>query len=141
MVLADDIARLRRLINEPTETYYSDTALTDYLTRNQCIDSAGRRPYANDPNYVTTHDVYRAAAEVWDEKAALSSAEFDYSGDGSNLSLSQLHDHALKQAAFCRSRSMPRVIMPVRDGFQTVERLEEIELQSDHVGVDGVANA
>jgi hypothetical protein len=131
MALADDLSRLRRLVNEPTTATYSDAELTAALERHLALDSQGRRPYQYggvtlDPLYVTTYDVYAAAADVWEEKAAVVADEFDYSGDGANMTRSQKHAHFMRQAQTCRAKAQIKIPRLVREGFQNVG--EEIEL-------------
>jgi hypothetical protein len=126
MSLATDTARVRRLINEPTTATYTDADIQAALERNLTFDSTGRRPWtyngtALDPLYVTTYDVYRASAELWDEKAAALTCQFDYSGDGANMSLKQKYDNAVQQAQFCRNRACVRIPRPVREGMQGLE--------------------
>ena len=126
MALADDIRRLRRLTAEPTQTTYTDADLTEILGRCLTYDAEGRKPSTHggvllDTLYQTTYDVYRAAAEVWEEKAATVAPEFDYSGDGANLSLSQKHAQYMQQAASMRARANVAIVEPVRDGFQGLE--------------------
>lgn len=123
MAIADEISRLRRLTAEPTTDTYSDADLTAALERNMALDRNGRRQYYADgitvnPYYITTYDVHAAAADIWEEKAALVADEFDYTGDGANMSRSQKHAQYSLQAATCRAKAQCRVIQAVREGFQ-----------------------
>lgn len=105
--MANDIARLRRMIAEPTDAVYSDAALSELLERWPIPDSEGNDTDADD--WTATYDYNAAAAEVWGEKAACLSGAFDYSGDGGSMSRSQLFNQARKMSAYYRSRSCPTV--------------------------------
>lgn len=78
MATAEDVARLRRLTNEPTDTTYTNIILSAY------IDAA--------------LTVELAASEVWLEKAAKYSALVDTTEGSSSRKMSQLRDAALKMA-------------------------------------------
>lgn len=81
-ISTDDLARLRRLIDEPTQVPYSDLTLnTMYMT-----DGA--------------QDVNLTAAEVWREKASKAASLVDESEGPSSMKLSQLYDSAIKQATY-----------------------------------------
>ena len=78
MATTDDVARLRRLTNEPTTATYSD------LVFSGMIDTAG--------------SVDAAATEVWREKAASYAGLVDTTEGSSSRKMSQLRDAALKMA-------------------------------------------
>lgn len=78
MATIDDVARLRRLTNEPTTTVYGDLDLSGY------IDGV--------------ENVELAAAEVWREKAARYAGLVDTTEGSSSRKMSQLRDAALKMA-------------------------------------------
>lgn len=135
MPLATDIARVRRLINEPTTATYTDADIQAALERNLTFDSTGRRPWtyngtALDPLYVTTYDVYRTAGELWDEKAAALACQFDYSGDGANMSLKQKYDNAVAAGQRCKGRACVRIPRPVREGMQGIEEDQLLDTMS-----------
>lgn len=56
-------------------------------------------------------DSYRLAAEIWEEKAARVTENYDFSADGASLSRSQLVKQMQRAAAFCRSRSRVNYIV------------------------------
>jgi len=78
MATAEDVARLRRLTNEPTDTTYDNIALSAYID--------------------TAESVELAAAEVWREKAAKYAGLVDTTEGSSSRKMSQLRDAALKMA-------------------------------------------
>jgi hypothetical protein len=71
--VATDLQVLRRLIDEPDETTYSDADLTTRLTG-------------------STEDV--VALAVWEEKMAAAASLVNVSEGGSSRSMSQAFDHA-----------------------------------------------
>lgn len=75
MASAEDVARLRRLTNEPTEDTYTNLALS---------------------GYIDTNGILKAAAEVWREKAAKYSELVDTTEGTSSRRMSQLRDSAVK---------------------------------------------
>lgn len=101
---ADDIARLRRMVNEPTEDTYTDELLHTYLEAWPLLDSHGRN-FEND-NWTEAYDLHAAAADIWDEKAALIFDKHDFSADGANYSSNQMHENAVKQSN--RHRAMQK---------------------------------
>lgn len=83
------IAELRRMVDEPTTTTYSDVLLTTYIERYPLMDERGVDPYwydtSTDPptqtatvGWYPTYDLHRAAADVWDEKASAVAELYDF---------------------------------------------------------------
>ena len=119
---AAQIARLRRMVNEPTSTTYSDTTLAEYIETSPLLDERGQEPFtwdtttepptkeAND-TWFPTYDLAAAAADVWQEKAAAPAEDFDTDADGADLKRSQAYEQAMKQARYYRSRRAVRTIM------------------------------
>lgn len=91
------IARLRRMVAEPTTTIYSDGDLAAIIEEYPLRDGAD-------------YDLNAAAAAVWDEKAAALAARYDVSADGATHALSQKHAHAQAQSRHYRSRRRPGTI-------------------------------
>ena len=91
------IARLRRMINEPdAEGTYDDDALTVYIEQYPLVDAAGLEP--DDDDWTATYDLFAAAADLLYEKAATVAEHTDYSADGGSFSLSQKQRGLLTQA-------------------------------------------
>ena len=118
-----DYDAIRRKAGETTALNYPNSLLLTMAGECLTFDTNGRAP--DDANYITTYDIARLVADVWDEKAAAASCCFDYTGDGASLSRSQIADNYRKQATRWRARSCPRVMRVIRDGTQTM--LQEIE--------------
>ena len=75
------LATLRRYIAEPTEANYTDAQLEAIALGNN-------------------NDVEATAAEVWLDKAGKAATLVDTAEGSSNRKMSQVYDHALKQATF-----------------------------------------
>jgi len=118
---AAQIAKLRRMVAEPTAGTYTDDDLAGYIELYPTIDEHGEEPYVwtatalaperDDNDYwVPTYDLNAAAADVWDEKAAALAADYDFSADGSSYNLSQAYLQAMKQVRHYRARRSMRTI-------------------------------
>lgn len=91
----DQLAILRRAIDEPTQVPYTDLILNDiFMTFGQ--------------------DLNLTAAEVWRDKAAKAASLVDESEGPSSLKLSQLYTNAVKQADFYEARSSTTAAASVR---------------------------
>lgn len=95
-----------------TETY-DDAAIAVFIEQYPLTDKEGESPTINgeaNTAWTETYDLNRAAADIWDEKAALLVPKFDISADGANMSRSQMYEHAQKRAKYYRSkRSMSAI--------------------------------
>lgn len=85
MATAEEIASLRRFIDEDDETVYTDVELGNRL------DAA------------TNTDTL--IADIWDEKAGMFAGLVDTKEGNSDRKLSQLHQHALTMSATWRART------------------------------------
>jgi hypothetical protein len=111
---AAQIAELRRMVAEPTVTTYSDALLTTYIERYPVLDEQGEDPYTLDSasppaqevntSWIPTYDMNAAAADVWHEKAGTVAANYDFTADGGNYSMSQQYKMYTDQARFYLSR-------------------------------------
>jgi hypothetical protein len=112
---ADQIARIRRMVHEPTTDPYTDALIAEYIERYPLLDPRGVNPgywdtattpptfTAND-QWIPTYDLYAAAADIMEEKAAQLMANFDFSADGGSFHKSDEYEQHMKQARFYRSR-------------------------------------
>jgi hypothetical protein len=120
-VTAAQIAQLRRMVNEPTATTYSDATLAAYIESYPCNDVRGELPvlYPDDggllstttpptptvnPIWIPTYDLSAAAGDFWAEKAGVLSADYDVNADGASLARSQAYAQAMAQSRYWRSR-------------------------------------
>jgi hypothetical protein len=118
-VTAAQIAQIRRMVAEPLTTTYSDALITTIIemypaldengesARIPAIDSDDTVTYTADmdpldlvanEDWIPTYDLNAAASQIWEEKAAVPAADFDFSADGGNYSRSQVYEQCMKQA-------------------------------------------
>lgn len=113
-------AQLRRMVNEPTTTAYSDVTLATYIEAYPLVDARGEAPWvestttpgtleAND-DWTPTYDLNAAAADIWAEKAASATANFDFATDGQSFSRNQVYQACMRQSAYYRSRRAVKTI-------------------------------
>ncbi len=103
--------RLRRMVNELGVDTYSDVILADYIERYPLLDSEGNAPTESD--WTATYDLHSAAADVWDEKAAVVACDYDVNADGSSMARSQVYQQYMKQARYHRSRRSAQTVEAV----------------------------
>lgn len=112
---AAQVSQLRRMVAESTEATYTDEALAAVIERYPLLDAHGLAAYTWDytttpptqdenEDWIPTYDLHAAAAEVWQEKAALLAGNFDFSADGASFSRSQAYQMAMKQSRFHMAR-------------------------------------
>lgn len=106
---AEQIARLRRMVNEPSgSSSYSDDDLATIIERSPLLDAAGEAPTLADGTvntaWAATYDLNAAAAEMWEEKSSVLAQDYDFQADGGQYSRSQAYEQAMKQARYFRSK-------------------------------------
>jgi hypothetical protein len=123
---AAQIAQIRRMVNEPTTTTYSDTVIQGFIETYPLMDELGTEPYywtatsgsaptkTATTTWYPTYDLNAAAAAIWDEKAATCAANYDFNSDGANYSKSQQYQQALNMSKYYRSKSAVRTITLVK---------------------------
>lgn len=120
-VTAAQIATLRRMVDEPTTTTYSDDLLTTFIEAHPVMDELGNMPYtwttATSPatkvvnvGWIPTYDLNAAAGDIWSEKAAALAKEYSFSADGGNYQVSEKLNQAQRMASYFQSRRSMRVI-------------------------------
>lgn len=132
---ADEIARIRRMVNEPTETTYSDELVAEYIERYPLVDARGENPLVEsettpgtleeNEDWTATYDLNAAAADIWAEKAAGVSCNFDFSADGGRYDRSQVYEQYMKNSRYYRSRRAVQTITqrpePLLQGSEEIE--------------------
>lgn len=128
---AAQILQLRRMTNEPTATTYSDALLTTFIETYPLLDERGEDPYTWDTSttppsqdanedWIATYDLHAAAADIWEEKAAVVAADFNFAADGQRFDRAQIVDQYMKQARYHRGHRSARTITlhksPKEDG-------------------------
>lgn len=118
---AAQIAQVRRMVNEPDDTTYDDDAISTYIEAYPLLDERGEEPYSWDTTtepptkddnetWLPTYDLHAAAADIWDEKAAIVAQDFDFQADGGQYSRSQVATQYMAQARMHRARRRPGTI-------------------------------
>lgn len=121
-----DLSKLRRMINEPTTTIYSDADLTTYIEEFPLMDSNGKE--SGDTDWVEAYDLNAAASEIWSEKASLVQAYYNFSADGGRYDQNQLYESAMDKSRYhaARRRASSRY---------THKKPEETTIQSNEEGL------
>lgn len=106
---ATQIARLRRMVNEPTDANgYTSAVLAEVIERYPLFDADGYEQ--GDDEWVATYDLNAAASEIWTEKSTLKVDNQDFSADGSSFKQSQQYEQAMKMARHYGARRSPSSI-------------------------------
>jgi hypothetical protein len=118
-----EIAKLRRKVNEPTTTTYSDALLTTYIEQYPHIDQFGEEPLdewgLENIDWTPTFDLNAAAGDIWEEKAGALASKFNYSADGGSFDQSSQYEQYMKQCRYFRARRMPRTAMLLKSPKET----------------------
>jgi hypothetical protein len=119
-VTAAQIAQIRRMVAEPTTTTYSDALITTIIESYPTMDPTGQMPFywssalppvqTANPYWVATYDLNAAAAQIWQEKAAVPAADFDFAADGGDYKRSQVYEQAMKQARYYLARRSGKTV-------------------------------
>ncbi len=110
--------QVRAWVNEPTTTTYTDNEIDVFIGRYPCVDEQGEEPYdwdnstqppTKDDNedWIVTYDLHAAAADIWEEKAAVVAQDYNFQADGGNYSRSLVFEQYMKLARFHRARRKP----------------------------------
>jgi hypothetical protein len=99
---ANDISDLRRLVNEPTQSPYTDAILTRYIERYPTVDDNGKE--SGEADWVAGYDLNSAASDIWSEKAALVQMYYDFQADGARYSQSHLYEMAMDKSRYHAAR-------------------------------------
>ena len=101
-----DVARLRRMIAEPTTGSppgpYTDADLVAAIERYPVPDPED--VYPDEDGWIPSYDLAMAASEIWSEKAANVAANYDFSAGDESFSKSQQYTHALQQARYWQAK-------------------------------------
>lgn len=118
------IAEVRRMVAEPDSATYLHDVLARYIERYPVVDERGEAPYTWDTattpptqetndDWVATYDLRRAAADVWEEKAAALAGNYDFQVEGRRFSRAQTYEQAMKMARYYRSRRTLKTLRAV----------------------------
>lgn len=115
------IAEIRRMVDEPGITVYTDALITGFIERYPLMDALGTNPLEVDSstepptlsekdNWIPTYDLHAAAAIIWEEKAAAVAENFDFQADGGNYTRSQKYEQYMSKARWHTSRRSAKTI-------------------------------
>lgn len=117
------VARLRRMVAEPTSATYDDEALRQIIadvvvTDRATVARAGETGDVVDVRYIPQppqFDLNAAAAMVWEEKlsALVGAGTYDLSADGERFALSQMVTQFEKQVAHYLSRQRVKSVRQI----------------------------
>jgi hypothetical protein len=118
-VSAFDLARLRRMVDEPTTTPYTDVILTAYIELSPLMDERGVEPFwwdtSVDPpvqvatvGWIPTWDLHNAASMVWEEKASVVAELFDFPAREGNFQHSRQYVAFKEKARYYGARKAAR---------------------------------
>lgn len=96
------IARLRRLVAEPTDDTYTDNDFSAALQLWPLPDADGLEPDAT--TWAGAWDINQAAADIWEEKAAMVAGDFDFAADGGDYKRSQAYAQMTTRARSFRAK-------------------------------------
>jgi len=103
---------VRRMTAEPVTNWgYLDADLTTILERYPLPDSDGLAPDA--VLWAGNWDLNRAAADIWEEKAATVAADFDFAADGGDYKRSQVYAQYMGIARSFRARRASGVVQMI----------------------------
>lgn len=103
---AAQIARLRRMCNEPFESSsYTNDDLESLIESYPLPDTDGNDP--DDVDWTATYDLHAAARDLWEEKAAIVAQDYNYSADGASFSRSEVYNQYQKMARYHNARRQP----------------------------------
>ena len=132
-VTAAQIAKIRRMVDEPTTTTYSDLDIQGIIEEHPLPDERGTDPYYWENNgtgvptktvntsWFPTYDLNAAARDIWEEKAALVARLYDADADGGDYKRSQAYQNAIGMVRYFSSRTSMKRIPVHKSPRETLE--------------------
>ena len=126
--------RLRRMVDESTETTYDDDLIDEIIEKFPLLDVLGTDPqdidFSTTPptiseadEWIPTYDLNAAAAEIWEEKAAAIADEFNFQADGGSFTRSGKYDQYMAHSRrFSSKRSAKTIKMWVEPRISLEEQ-------------------
>jgi len=121
-ITATDIARVRAL-SQAAVADFSDATISAIIALYPSVDSAGNIP--TDTGYTETWDLYRAAADIVDQRAAAAAPRYDTSADGASLSRSQIYEHLMMLGTRLRARASALITVRPNQTTYTDEDVDD----------------
>lgn len=129
MATAAQIARVRAL-SDASATDFNDASITASIELFPVYDSGGYAP--TDDDWTATYDLYRAAADIVEQRVAKLATRYDVIADGASMYRSQMQDQLRRLAYRLLAKSKPRFSNPVfDDDSATTEEDDEIVNEED----------
>lgn len=100
------IATVRRYVADVDADLFDDQAIADAIERYPFADADGLGP--QDAAWTPRYDLNAAAADLWMERAARATGQYDFSTIEGRFDVSQVQQQAERMAAFYRKRIAPR---------------------------------
>lgn len=121
-ITAEQIAEVRRLANEPTQSPYTDALIIAIAEKFQMIDERGEKPYywnqlggvpvkVTNTFWIPTYDLNATISQIWSEKCSQVVLHFDFSADGGDYKQSQEYIQADAMARYFLAKSSVKTIM------------------------------
>lgn len=104
-ITGDMIARVRSLAGVTIEEF-GDSAIEVSIAEFPRPDADGYEP--SDSDWTPTYDLFRAAADIVDQRAATAAGLYDFDADGAKLSRSQISQQLNILATRLRAKAAPR---------------------------------
>jgi hypothetical protein len=108
-ITAAEITRVRSLADASVADF-SDGTIEYSILLFPVKDADGLLP--DDDDWTATYDLYRAAADIVEQRAAKVATRYDTSADGAGLSRSQMQAQLAGLASRLLTRAKPRVSNP-----------------------------
>ena len=127
------LARLRRMVAEPTEATYTDADLIALIKAFPTAQRVGQNQWVVNSSRidVVVWDLHAAAAQIWEEKVAalIGQGAYDIDADGQTLhrdqKLQQYRTQVAYHTARRRVRSVKILVAPTRAQRTLEQRIEE----------------
>ena len=121
----EQIERVRRMTGELDTGTYIDDDIQTFIEDHPLVDENGEPPRVpstttpgemmTNPDWTDTYDLNHAAADIWEEKAAVLAGDYDFEADGGKYTRSQAYEQAMKMARHYRAKRSPKEITLVPD--------------------------
>ncbi|MFN8497332.1 MAG: hypothetical protein U0641_05695 [Anaerolineae bacterium] len=138
MTATEAFERLKGLVQAETDPVLTDGEVQGELDANKVADGDGNPPSSF--SWTPTFLLYRAAANLWEQKAAKATGYVTVQGDGTTINSEMVYDHCLKMAKSFRRRVSVSVSIPMQDKqkFTTLPAPPSVLGDPSYEGTTGV---
>ncbi len=113
MTTTEAFERLKGLVQADTDPVLTDGEVQQELDANKVADPDGNAPTSS--SWTPTYLLYRAAANLWEQKAGKATTYVTVQSDGASFNNEMVYDHCLKMAKSYRRRVSFSVSIPMQD--------------------------